>query len=139
MADSHALQIAIHAYQACQFLGVPECNVHLTHAVTYLSLSVKSNALYLAYERAKKDAIQTLAEPVPLHLRNAPTRLMKELNYGKGYQYAHDFEEKITTMTCLPEKIKSHTYYHPTTQGSENKVSLRLKQIKEWKKKNRKD
>ena len=129
MADSHALQIAIHAYQACQFLGVPECNVHLTHAVTYLSLSVKSNALYLAYERAKKDAIQTLAEPVPLHLRNAPTRLMKELNYGKGYQYAHDFEEKI----------KSHTYYHPTTQGSENKVSLRLKQIKEWKKKNRKD
>jgi ATPase related to the helicase subunit of the Holliday junction resolvase len=139
MADSHALQIAIHAYQACQFLGVPECNVHLTHAVTYLSLSVKSNALYLAYERAKKDAIQTLAEPVPLHLRNAPTRLMKELNYGKGYQYAHDFEEKITTMTCLPEKIKSHTYYHPTDQGSENKVSLRLKQIKEWKKKNRKD
>ncbi len=139
MADSHALQIAIHVYQACQFLGVPECNVHLTHAVTYLSLSVKSNALYLAYEQAKKDAIQTLAEPVPLHLRNAPTRLMKELNYGKGYQYAHDFEEKITTMTCLPEKIKSHTYYHPTTQGSENKVSLRLKQIKEWKKKNRKD
>ena len=133
MADSHALQIAIAAYQACQFLGMPECNVHLTHAVTYLSLSVKSNALYVAYEKAKKDAKQTLSKPVPLHLRNAPTKLMTELDYGKGYEYAHDYEEKLTAMTCLPDELLDHTYYCPTQQGSEIKVKQRLDQIKMWK------
>ncbi len=138
MADSHALQIAIAGYQACHFLGMPECSVHLTHVVTYLSLSVKSNALYMAYETAKKDAIQTLEEPVPLHIRNAPTKLMKDLEYGKGYQYAHDFEDKLTTMTCLPESLLHHEYYHPTQQGSEAKVATRLQHIKEWKKKNQK-
>ena len=138
MADSHALQIAIAGYQACHFLGMPECSVHLTHVVTYLSLSVKSNALYIAYETAKKDAIQTLEEPVPLHIRNAPTKLMKDLEYGKGYQYAHDFEDKLTTMTCLPESLLHHEYYHPTQQGSEAKVATRLQHIKEWKKKNQK-
>ena len=79
---------------------MPECSVHLTHAVTYLSLSVKSNALYMAYEKAKKDALETLSQGVPLHLRNAPTKLMKDLNYGKGYQYAHEYADKLTTMTC---------------------------------------
>lgn len=138
MADSHALQIAIAGYQACHFLGMPECSVHLTHVVTYLSLSVKSNALYIAYETAKKDAIQTLEEPVPLHIRNAPTKLMKDLEYGKGYQYAHDFEDKLTIMTCLPESLLHHEYYHPTQQGSEAKVATRLQHIKEWKKKNQK-
>lgn len=134
MADSHALQIAVAGYQACHFLGMPECNVHLTHVVTYLSLSVKSNALYTAYSAAQKDAIQTLSEPVPLHIRNAPTKLMQELDYGKGYQYAHDYEDKLTAMTCLPDTLIDHTYYHPTNQGSEAKVSARLEQIKEWKK-----
>lgn len=134
MADSHALQIAIAGYQACHFLGMPECSVHLTHVVTYLSLSVKSNALYTAYEAAKKDAIHSFAEPVPLHLRNAPTKLMKELDYGKGYQYAHHFSSKLTAMTCLPEKMKDVTYYHPTDSGSEIKVKQRLQQIKKWKK-----
>lgn len=134
MADSHALQIAIAGYQACHFLGMPECSVHLTHVVTYLSLSVKSNALYTAYEAAKKDAIHSMAKPVPLHLRNAPTKLMKELDYGKGYQYAHDFADKITTMSCLPDDLKDASYYHPTDSGSEVKVKKRLEQIKRWKK-----
>lgn len=133
MADSRALEIAVAVYQACHFIGMPECSVHLTHAVTYLSLSVKSNALYVAYESAKKDALETIAEPVPLHLRNAPTRLMKDLNYGKGYQYAHDFQDKLTTMTCLPEALQNKEYYHPTEQGHEKKVALRLQQIKQWK------
>lgn len=138
MADSRALEIAIAGYQACHFIGMPECTVHLTHVVTYLSLSVKSNALYTAYETAKKDAIQTLQEPVPLHIRNAPTQLMKDLHYGEGYQYAHDFEEKITAMTCLPDILASREYYHPTNQGSEAKVALRLQQIKDWKRKHKK-
>lgn len=137
MADSRALEIAIAGYQACHFLGYPECNVHLTHVVTYLSLSVKSNALYTAYEKAKKDALDTLSLPVPLHIRNAPTKLMKDLNYGKGYQYAHDYEDKITTMTCLPDELLDRVYYEPTTQGAEAKVSARLKQIKDWKKAHR--
>ncbi|MFR7591734.1 MAG: replication-associated recombination protein A [Longibaculum sp.] len=138
MADSRALEVAVNVYQACHFIGMPECSVHLTHAVTYLSLSVKSNALYIAYETAKKDALETLSQPVPLHIRNAPTQLMKELDYGKGYQYAHDYEDKLTTMTCLPEELEDHHYYHPTNQGSEAKVALRLKQIQEWKKKHKK-
>ena len=90
MADSRALEIAVAAYQACHFIGMPECSVHLTHAVVYMSLAPKSNALYVAYETAKKDALTQLSEPVPLVIRNAPTRLMQELDYGKGYQYAHD-------------------------------------------------
>ncbi len=134
MADSRALEIAVAGFQACHFIGMPECSVHLTHVVTYLSLSVKSNALYTAYESAKKDAIDTLDEPVPLHIRNAPTSLMKELHYGEGYQYAHDYKEKITAMTCLPDKLKDKEYYFPTLSGSEAKVSARLKAIKQWKK-----
>jgi len=129
MADSRALEIAVACYQACHMIGMPECSVHLTHCVTYLSLSVKSNALYVAYEAAKKDALGTLSEPVPLHIRNAPTKLMEALNYGKGYQYAHDFEDQITDMVCLPESIKDHSYYHPTTSGHEAKVALRMQQI----------
>ncbi len=137
MADSRALEIAIAGYQACHFLGYPECDVHLTHVVTYLSLSVKSNALDKAYNKAKKDALETLSLPVPLHLRNAPTKLMKDLDYGKGYQYAHDYEDKITTMTCLPEELLDRVYYEPTQQGAEAKVLTRLNQIKDWKKRHR--
>ncbi len=138
MADSRALEIAVTCYQACHMIGMPECAVHLTHCVTYLSLSVKSNALYVAYETAKKDALKTLHEPVPLHIRNAPTKLMKELDYSKGYQYAHDFEDKITSMVCLPESIKDHTYYHPTTSGHEIKVQARMQQIEQLRKKHKK-
>lgn len=139
MADSRALEICVAAYQASHFIGMPECSVNLTHAVTYLSLAPKSNALYMAYEAAKKDALSTIAKPVPLQIRNAPTRLMKELNYGKGYQYAHDYEDKITAMQCMPDELVDHHYYYPTTQGTEAKVRERLKQIEIWKRKHRKD
>ena len=129
MADSRALEVCIAVYQACHFIGMPECTVHLTHAVTYLSLAAKSNALYMAYEAAKQDAKKQLAEPVPLHLRNAPTKLMEELDYGKGYQYAHDFVDKITAMDCLPESLLGRHYYRPTSQGTERKVAERMKQL----------
>ncbi|WP_373127441.1 replication-associated recombination protein A [Dielma fastidiosa] len=135
MADSRALEIAVAAYQACHFLGMPECNVHLTHAVTYMALAPKSNALYVAYGKAAADASKMLAEPVPLQIRNAPTKLMKDLNYGAGYQYAHDTEDKLTNMRCLPDSLLNHSYYHPTNQGSEARVQERMKQINEWRKK----
>lgn len=135
MADSRALEICVAVYQACHFLGMPECNVHLTHAVTYLSLSPKSNALYMAYGAAKEDAVHMLSEPVPLQIRNAPTSLMKDLHYGEGYQYAHDTQEKLTNMECMPESLKGREYYHPMIQGSEARVSKRLQDIKEWKRK----
>lgn len=138
MADSRALEIAVAAYQACHFIGMPECSVHLTHAVVYLSLAPKSNALYIAYESAKKDALTQLSEPVPLVIRNAPTRLMKELDYGKGYQYAHDTADKLTNMQCLPDSLEGREYYHPTEQGSESKYKTRLAQIKAWKQQHRK-
>ena len=134
LADPRALEIAVAAYQACHFIGMPECSVHLTQAVVYLSMAPKSNALYVAYETAKKDALSQLAEPVPLVIRNAPTRLMKELEYGKGYQYAHDSAEKLTNMQCLPDSLLGREYYCPTEQGVEAKYKARLQQIKQWKK-----
>ncbi len=134
MADSNALQVAVAVYQACHFLGVPECDVHLTHAVTYLAMAPKSNALYMACEACKKDIREQFAEPVPLHLRNAPTSLMEELHYGEGYEYAHNNENKLTKMQCLPDSLRDREYYHPTTQGDEAAVARRLTEIKEWKK-----
>ena len=134
LADPRALEIAVAAYQACHFIGMPECTVNLTEAVVYMSMVPKSNALYVAYESAKNDALSQLAEPVPLVIRNAPTKLMKELNYGKGYQYAHDTEEKLTSMQCLPDSLLRREYYKPTSQGTEAKFKERLEQIKEWKK-----
>lgn len=134
MADSQALNVAVAAYQACHFLGMPECDVHLSHAVVYLSMAPKSNALYTAVENCKRDVKNGQAEPVPLQLRNAPTRLMKDLEYGKDYEYAHDTEEKLTRMECLPESLAGTVYYHPTDQGDEEKVKKRLQEIKEWKK-----
>ena len=131
MADSRALEICVAAYQAAHFLGMPECSVHLTHAVTYLSLAPKSNALYRAYERAKADAQKTMKEPVPLQIRNAVTKLMKELDYGKGYRYAHDEENAITDMVCLPECIQDHVYYEPSAYGSEEKVQRRMQQLEQ--------
>lgn len=133
MADSNALQVAVAAYHACHFLGMPECDVHLTHAVTYLAMAPKSNALYQACEQCKKDVKEKRAEPVPLWLRNAPTKLMKELDYGVGYQYAHDTEEKLTRMECLPESLKGREYYIPGVQGAEKQVKERLETVKKWK------
>lgn len=134
LADPRALEIAVAAYQACHFLGMPECNVHLTEAVVYLSVAPKSNSLYEAYEQAKRDAVKQLAEPVPLVIRNGVTRLMKELDYGKGYQYAHDTEEKLTDMQCLPDSLLGREYYRPGEQGLEARYKERLDQMKAWKK-----
>ena len=134
LADPRALEIAVAAYQACHFLGMPECTVHLTEAVVYLSVAPKSNSLYEAYEQAKKDAVKQLAEPVPLVIRNGVTRLMKELDYGKGYQYAHDTEEKLTDMQCLPDSLLGREYYRPGEQGMEARYKERLDQMKAWKK-----
>ena len=133
MADPRALELAVSAYQACHFLGMPECNVHLTQAVVYMALAPKSNALYMAYEEAKKDAQAQLAEPVPLAIRNAPTALMQQLHYGEGYQYAHDAPDKLTNLQCLPDSLLGKTYYQPTSQGLEEKYGQRLSQIKAWK------
>lgn len=133
LADTNALNIAINVYHACHFIGMPECNVHLTEAVIYMSLAPKSNSCYNAYMFASSDARKMLAEPVPLVIRNAPTKLMKELNYGKGYQYAHDTEDKLTNMECLPPSLKGKTYYTPNTQGNEIRFKERLNAIKKWK------
>ena len=132
IADSQALQVAVAAYQACHFNGMPECDVNLVHAVVYLSLAPKSNALYCACETCRKDVRERRAEPVPLWLRNAPTGLMKELHYGEGYQYAHDTEEKLTHMQCMPEGMEDVVYYHPTDQGKEKDAKERLERIREF-------
>jgi len=134
LADPNALPLAVAAFQACHLIGMPECSVHLTEAVVYLSLAPKSNAMEVAYLTARKDAEEQLAEPVPLHLRNAPTRLMKDLEYGKGYRYAHDYEEKLTDMQCLPDSLADRRYYLPTEQGKEGRFKTRLEQIRAWKK-----
>lgn len=133
LADPHALEIAVAAYHACHFIGMPECSVHLTQAVVYMAMAPKSNSMDVAYMMASKDARESLAEPVPLIIRNAPTKLMKELDYGKGYKYAHDYEEKLTSMQCLPDSLVGREYYKPTEQGLEAKYKTKLQQIKEWK------
>ena len=134
LADPQALRLSVAAFEACRLIGMPECSVHLTEAVVYMSLAPKSNALYMAYEAAKKDALTMLAEPVPLVIRNAPTRLMKELDYGKGYIYAHDTEDKLSSMQCLPDSLAGKTYYRPTEEGREAAFKERLEEIKAWKK-----
>ena len=139
LADPRALEMAVAAYQACHYIGMPECNLNLTQAVVYLSLAPKSNALDVAYQSAKQDALTQLAEPVPLVIRNAPTRLMKQLHYGEGYQYAHHTQDKLTTMQCLPDSLAGREYYRPTRQGVEGKFQDRLEQIKEWKRRHREE
>ena len=135
IADSKALQVAVAAYQACHFNGMPECDVNLAHAVVYLSMAPKSNALYIGYGKAKADAVQMLAEPVPLQIRNGVTELMQELHYGEGYQYAHDTKEKLTDMECLPESLKGKEYYVPGDQGQEAAVKEKLARVKEFRRK----
>jgi putative ATPase len=126
LADPHALEICIAARDALEFMGLPEGGLALAHAAVYLAIAPKSNALYKAYGAVKRDVEETAADPVPLHLRNAPTRLMKELGYGEGYKYAHDFEEKVTDMECLPENLKGRQWYYPTEEGVEKRIRERL-------------
>lgn len=133
MADPKALQIAVSAYEASHYIGVPECSVNLAEAVVYLSLAPKSNSLYKGYEKAKKDALETIAQPVPLQIRNAVTKLMGQVGYGEGYKYAHDFEDKVTNLQCLPDNLKDRVYYEPTNQGLEKNYGERLQYIKKLK------
>ena len=132
LADTNALNVAINAFQACQFLGMPECDVHLIETVIYLSVAPKSNAVYKASLRAKKDVKKYGNLPVPLQIRNAPTKLMKNLGYGKDYQLAHDFADKLTTMKTVPKEVENSKYYLPTEQGKEKFFKQRLDYIEHW-------
>jgi len=130
LADPNALSLCMAARDAVDFIGMPEGNLALAQAVVYLSLAPKSNALYTAYSNVQQDVEQTAAEPVPLHLRNAPTGLMKGLGYGQGYQYAHDLESKVADMQCLPDNLRNRVYYYPTSEGVEKRIRERLEEIK---------
>ena len=130
LAEPNALALCMAARDAVDFIGMPEGNLALAQAVVYLALAPKSNALYTAYSNVQQDVEQTAAESVPLHLRNAPTALMKGLGYSKGYQYAHDVESKVADMQCLPDNLKDRTYYHPTNEGVEKRIRERLEEIK---------
>jgi putative ATPase len=130
LADPNALALCMAARDAVDFLGMPEGNLALAQAVVYLALAPKSNALYTAYGEVQQDVEATAAESVPLHLRNAPTGLMKGLGYGQGYQYAHDVEGKIADMQCLPDNLRDRTYYHPTREGVEKRIRERIEEIK---------
>jgi len=130
LADPNALALCMAARDAVDFIGMPEGNLALAQAAVYLALAPKSNALYTAYSEVQQDVERTAAEPVPLHLRNAPTGLMKNLGYGKGYQYAHDIDDKVADMQCLPENLKDRQYYHPTNEGVEKRIRERLEEIR---------
>jgi len=133
MADPQALPQCLAAKDAVDFLGMPEANLALAQAAVYLSVAPKSNALYTAYGEVQQDVERTVAEPVPLHLRNAPTGLMKGLGYGSGYQYAHDYEDKVADMQCLPDNLRDRVYYHPTNEGLEKRIRERLAEIRRLK------
>jgi len=129
LADPNALGLCMAARDAVDFIGMPEGNLALAQAVVYLSVAPKSNALYTAYGDVQQDVEQTAADPVPLHLRNAPTGLMKGLGYGKGYEYAHDIEGKVASMQCLPDNLRDRVYYRPTSEGVEKRIRERLEEI----------
>jgi len=133
LAEPNALALCMAARDAVDFLGMPEGNLALAEAVVYLSVAPKSNALYTAYSAVQQDVEETAAEPVPLHLRNAPTSLMKGLGYGKNYQYAHDTEAKVADMQCLPDSLRDRVYYRPTGEGVEKRIRERLEEIKRLK------
>jgi putative ATPase len=133
-ADPQALLVAVAAKDAVHFIGMPEGNTALAQAAIYLATAPKSNAVYNAYNAAAEDAHTQAADPVPLHLRNAPTRLMKELDYGRGYQYAHEQPDAIAAMDCLPESLRDRTYYRPTERGFEKEIKRRLDGWEEIKK-----
>ena len=130
LADPNALALCMAARDAVDFIGMPEGNLALAQAVVYLSVAPKSNALYTAYGDVQRDVERTAAEPVPLHLRNAPTHLMKGLGYGAGYQYAHDLESKVADMQCLPDNLRDRQYYFPTKEGVERQIRERLEEIR---------
>ena len=130
LAEPHAVEVTIASMQAFELLGPPEGNLALAQAAVYLALAPKSNAVYRAYGEVRDDLQGTIAEPVPLHIRNAATGLMTNLGYGKGYQYAHDSEEKVTDMACLPESLAGRIYYRPTDQGFEARIRQRLEEIR---------
>lgn len=134
LANTNALTQAINAYEASHYLGMPECNVNLSQAVVYLSVSPKSNALYTGYAKAKEDAIKTINVKVPLHLRNAVTKLDSSLGYGEGYMYAHEYEGSVTNMQCLPDELKNAKYYIPSSNGNEKNVKIILENIEKMKK-----
>jgi putative ATPase len=135
MAEPGALEVTLAAKEAFDFLGAPEGHLALAQAAVYLSLAPKSNAVYAAYGQAMEDVRKTEADPVPLHLRNAVTGLMKNIGYGEGYKYAHDYEEKVTEMTCLPDNLSGRVYYKPSDQGFEARLRTRMEEIRRVKKK----
>jgi putative ATPase len=130
LADPNALSLAVAARDAVDFIGMPEGNLALAEAAVYLALAPKSNALYTAYGTVQQDAERTVAEPVPLHLRNPVTGMMKGLGYGAGYQYAHDFDDKVADMQCLPDNLKNRRYYFPTNEGIEKSIRERMEEIR---------
>jgi putative ATPase len=130
LADPQALSLSMAARDAVDFIGMPEGNLALAQAAVYLSIAPKSNALYLAYSEVQQDVESTSAEPVPLHIRNAPTGLMKGLGYGSGYQYAHDLQDKVADMQCLPDNLRDRVYYQPTNEGVEKRIRERLDELK---------
>jgi putative ATPase len=137
LAAPEALNLCLSAKEAIDFLGSPEGDLALAEAVVYLCLAPKSNSVYTAYGAVQEEIEHTRQEPVPLHLRNAPTWLMKELGYAKGYRYAHDEEDHIADMDCLPESLKGRTYYHPTQEGREKLLAQRMEEIRQIRAKKR--
>ena len=138
LAAPEALNLCLSAREMVDFLGSPEGDLALAEAVVYLALAPKSNAVYTAYGAVMADIENTRQEPVPLHLRNAPTKLMKELDYGKGYQYAHEVEGKVADMECLPESLRGRRYYHPTQEGREKLLAQRMEEIRRTREEKRK-
>ncbi|EEJ73075.1 replication-associated recombination protein A [Lactobacillus ultunensis] len=136
LADTNSLNVAINTFQACKYIGMPECGVHLTECVIYLACTPKSNSVYIAQQEAEKAIKRTGNLPVPLQIRNPTTKLMKDLNYGKDYQYAQDAPDKLTNMKTFPPELEGSEFYHPSNQGNEIRFKRRLEQIKEWHKKN---
>ena len=137
LAEPGALELAVAAMQAAHFVGPPEGNLALAQAAIYLALAPKSNALYTGYGRVTDDVRKTIAEPVPLHLRNAVTNLMSDIGYGKGYEYAHDAPDRLTAMTCLPDALEDRRYYSPTDEGFEKRLKEKLEALREWKQRKR--
>ncbi|KRM96320.1 recombination factor protein RarA [Liquorilactobacillus aquaticus DSM 21051] len=132
LADTKSLSLAIDVFQACRYLGMPECDIHLTEAVIYLAMAPKSNSVYKARLKASEDVKTFPNEPVPLQIRNAPTKLMNDLGYGSNYQYAHQKKDKLTTMKTMPPSLQDHEYYFPSEQGNEDRFKKRLAHIKRW-------
>jgi putative ATPase len=137
LAEPNALALCMAARDAVDFIGMPEGNLALAQAVVYLAVAPKSNALYTAYGEVQADVERTAAEPVPLHLRNAPTGLMKGLGYGHGYKYAHDLESKVADMQCLPDNLRDRNYYQPSNEGIEKRIRERLAEIKKHREQSR--